>query len=223
MLVEPDDILARYLEADNEAVAAKKQEILGFFDTPDPGSEPIAGKLTDADLTTAAKAAVALDGLIVDKALDGLAYYYEGRPGSEIRTLVTNLIVGNSLLTSAGFPMCGEFDIKTCIAMLIMDRLDIGGSFAEFHPVDFERDSVLVGHDGPHHINIAASRPALRSLNRYQARVGGERRVPDSGRPDYDAQYRRPRRRQVQVHHRRGRIGAPSHPADGQHQHPRGF
>ena len=45
--------------------------------------------------------------------------------------------------------MCGEFDIKTCVAMLIMDRLDIGGSFAEFHPVDFERDSVLVGHDGP--------------------------------------------------------------------------
>ena len=41
---------------------------------------------------------------------------------------------------------------------MIMDRLDIGGSFAEFHPVDFEQDSVLVGHDGPHHINIAASR-----------------------------------------------------------------
>ncbi len=172
VLVEPDDILARYLEAGDEAVSAKKNEILGFFDTPDPGSDPIASKLTDADLTTAAKAAVALDGLIVDKALDGLAYYYEGRPGSEIRTLVTNLIVGNSLLTSAGFPMCGEFDIKTCIAMLIMDRLDIGGSFAEFHPVDFKRDSVLVGHDGPHHINIAASRPVLRSLNRYHGKPG---------------------------------------------------
>ena len=48
---------------------------------------------------------------------------------------MSNLIVGNSLLTSAGFPMCGEYDIKTCIAMLIMDRLEIGGSFAEFHPM----------------------------------------------------------------------------------------
>jgi L-arabinose isomerase len=66
-----------------------------------------------------------------------------------MRSLVTNFIVGNSLLTSAGFPMCGEFDIKTCIAMLIFDRIGIGGSFAEFHPIDFERNTVLVGHDGP--------------------------------------------------------------------------
>lgn len=172
VLVEPDDILARYTETSDAAIEAKKVEIMGFFDTPDPGSDPIASKLTDADLTNAAKAAVALDGLIADKQLDGLAYYYEGRPGSEIRTLVTNLIVGNSLLTSAGFPMCGEFDIKTCVAMLIMDRLDIGGSFAEFHPIDFQRDSVLVGHDGPHHINIAESRPVLRSLNRYHGKPG---------------------------------------------------
>jgi len=80
--------------------------------------------------------------------------------------------VGNSLLTSAGFPMCGEFDIKTCVAMLIMDRLDIGGSFAEFHPVDFKRDSVLVGHDGPHHINIAGSKPVIRSLKKYHGKPG---------------------------------------------------
>jgi L-arabinose isomerase len=53
-----------------------------------------------------------------------------------------------------------------------MDRLDIGGSFAEFHPVDFERDSVLVGHDGPHHINIAASRPVIRSLKKYHGKPG---------------------------------------------------
>ncbi|HEY3330430.1 MAG TPA: L-fucose/L-arabinose isomerase family protein [Capsulimonadaceae bacterium] len=172
VLVEPDDLLSRYQVTEQKDIDAKKTEILRFFDTPDPGSDPIATKLTDHDLEIAAKAAVALDGLIADKQLDGLAYYYEGRPGSEIRTAVTNLIVGNSLLTSAGFPMCGEFDIKTCIAMLIMDRLDIGGSFAEFHPIDFARDSVLVGHDGPHHINIAASRPVLRSLNRYHGKPG---------------------------------------------------
>ena len=75
-----------------------------------------------------------------------------------------NLIVGNSLLTAAGFPMCGESDLKTCVAMLIMDRLEIGGSFAEFHPVDFAEGFVLVGHDGPHHINLADGKPALRSL-----------------------------------------------------------
>lgn len=170
--VEPEEIFKHYKSPDPESVGAWKAKILAFFDTPDPVSDPLTEKLTDRDLDTAARAAVALEGLIAEKRLDGLAYYYEGEPGSELRTLVTNLIVGNSLLTGAGFPMCGEFDIKTCIAMLIMDRLDIGGSFAEFHPVDFVRDSVLVGHDGPHHINIAAARPVIRSLKKYHGKPG---------------------------------------------------
>jgi L-arabinose isomerase len=101
-----------------------------------------------------------------------LAYYYEGEPESRLRGLVTNLIVGNSLLTAAGFPMCGESDLKTCVAMLLMDRLDIGGSFAEFHPVDFREGFVLVGHDGPHHINIADGKPKLRSLVKYHGKPG---------------------------------------------------
>ena len=172
VLVEPTEMLKHYLTDDPEAKARWKERILEFFDTPDPVSDPITARLTSQDLETAARAAVALEKLIEEKRLDGLAYYYEGEPGSELRTLMTNLIVGNSLLTGAGFPMCGEFDLKTCIAMLIMDRLDIGGSFAEFHPVDFARDSVLIGHDGPHHINIAASRPVIRSLAKYHGKPG---------------------------------------------------
>jgi L-arabinose isomerase len=31
---------------------------------------------------------------------------------------------------------------------------------------------VLVGHDGPHHLNIAAARPVLRSLTRYHGKPG---------------------------------------------------
>ena len=68
--------------------------------------------------------------------------------------------------------MCGESDLKTCIAMLIMDRLNIGGSFAEFHPIDFNTGFVLVGHDGPHHINIAEGKPVLRSLLKYHGKPG---------------------------------------------------
>ncbi|MCC2594370.1 L-fucose/L-arabinose isomerase family protein [Tessaracoccus sp. OS52] len=172
VLCEPEDIQRHWADPDPGLVAAKKDQILGFFDTPEPVSDPITMKLTDADLETAARAAVALDGFIAEKDLDGLAYYYEGLPGSEMRTLMTNLIVGNSLLQAQGFPMCGEFDIKTCVAMMVMDRLEIGGSFAEFHPIDFERDAVLVGHDGPHHINIAEGKPAIRSLKKYHGKPG---------------------------------------------------
>ena len=171
---EADQMMPIYRSIDpaGEEVAAMKKRILDFFDTPDPVSDPLTCKLTDADLETAAVVAVTLEKYIAAKSLDGLAYYYEGEPGSPVRKLVTNFIVGNSLLTSAGFPMCGEFDIKTCLAMLIMVRLEIGGSFAEFHPVDFANDTVLVGHDGPHHLNIADRRPVIRSLKKYHGKPG---------------------------------------------------
>ena len=169
---EPDDLLRQRRLVTDAEVMAKRGQILGMFDTPDPKADPITRKLTDADLQTAAEVAVALDRFVEEKDLDGLAYYYEAEEGSEMRELVTNLTVGNSLLTAAGFPMCGESDLKTCVAMLIMDRLDIGGSFAEFHPIDFAEGFVLVGHDGPHHINIADGRPALRSLLKYHGKPG---------------------------------------------------
>jgi L-arabinose isomerase len=171
-LCEPDEILAHYLAEDRPAVEAMKIRILDFFDTPDPVSDPITTRLTERDLEIAARAAVALEKFIAARNLDGLAYYYEALPGSPMRELVTNFIVGNSLLTGAGFPMCGEYDLKNCMAMMILDRLDIGGSFAEFHPVDFERGTVLVGHDGPHHLNIASRKPVLRSLKTYHGKPG---------------------------------------------------
>jgi L-arabinose isomerase len=169
---EADDLLRLGRHISEQEVDRKSDEILSLFDTPDPGADPLTGKLTDEHLRKAARVAVALDRFVDHHQLDGLAYYYEGEPGSELRDIVTNLIVGNSLLTAAGFPMCGESDLKTCIAMLLMDRIDIGGSFAEFHPIDFREGFVLVGHDGPHHLNIADGKPVLRSLKRYHGKPG---------------------------------------------------
>ncbi len=169
---EIDDLLRLEHTVTEAEVEAKKREILAFFDTPDPGADPITRKLTDEDLYYAAKAAVALDKFIDEFKLDGLAYYYKGLPGSETERLAASLIVGNSLLCAQGVPMCGESDLKTLVAMLIMDRLEIGGSFAEFHPLDFDEDFILVGHDGPHHLQVAEGKPVLRSLAKYHGKPG---------------------------------------------------
>ncbi len=169
---EVDDLVRLTREVTEEEIAMKASEILALFDTPDPQSDPLTRKLTDEDLRTAAQMSVALEAFVDAYDLDGLAYYYKGEPGTERERVAANLIVGNSLLSAAGFPMCGESDLKTCVAMLIMDRLEIGGSFAEFHPVDFEEDFVLVGHDGPHHIAIAEGKPVLRSLTAYHGKPG---------------------------------------------------
>ena len=171
-LLEVDDLKVEYDAVTEEEIEEKKKVILDNFNTPDPGSDPIAMKLTDADLFKAAKAACALDRFIDKYNLTGLAYYYNAQPGSDMQTMISSLIVGNSLLNAQGTPMCGEFDLKTCVAMFIMDRLNIGGSFAEFHPIDFVEDYILVGHDGPHHIAIAEGKPVLRSLKKYHGKPG---------------------------------------------------
>lgn len=169
---EAHEIVSFYQSAARDQIDPVKERILDFFDTPDPVSDPISKKLEDSDLETAARVTVALEKFIEAKQLDGLAYYYEGPENSDTRTVMSNLIVGNSLLTGAGFPMCGESDLKTCFAMLIMERLGIGGSFAEFHPVDFKEGFVLVGHDGPHNVAIAEGKPVLRSLIKYHGKPG---------------------------------------------------
>ncbi|WP_073094355.1 L-fucose/L-arabinose isomerase family protein [Cyclobacterium lianum] len=170
---EANQIVHQYVSGLNEVEVRQEEErILSFFDTPDPVSDPISEKLKPADLSVAAKASLALKKFIAREELDGLAYYYNGEDNSDTQLVMSNLIVGNSLLTSSGFPMCGESDLKTCLAMLIMDRLGIGGSFAEFHPVDFKENFVLVGHDGPHNISIAQGKPVLRSLKKYHGKPG---------------------------------------------------
>ncbi|MCF0074975.1 L-fucose/L-arabinose isomerase family protein [Dyadobacter sp. CY261] len=169
---EAHEIVTQYQQTQRADVETMKERILDFFDTPDPVSDPISEKLRDTDLETAARVTVALEKFVEARQLDGLAYYYEGPENSETRLVMSNLIVGNSLLTGAGFPMCGESDLKTCFAMLIMERLGIGGSFAEFHPVDFKEGFVLVGHDGPHNVAIANGRPVLRSLTKYHGKPG---------------------------------------------------
>ncbi|WP_199856316.1 L-fucose/L-arabinose isomerase family protein [Lunatibacter salilacus] len=170
---EANQIVSNYANGmDNDEVEAEEERILSFFDTPDPVSDPISEKLKPTDLRVAAKVSVALKKFIEKEELDGLAYYYNGEDNSETQLVMSNLIVGNSLLTSSGFPMCGESDLKCCMAMFIMDRMGLGGSFAEFHPVDFKENFILVGHDGPHNLSIAEGKPVLRSLKKYHGKPG---------------------------------------------------
>lgn len=169
---EANQLMYCFDRVTEDEIAEAENQILDFFDTPDPVSDPISMKLIPEDLRIAAKVSVALENFIKINHLTGLAYYYDGPDDSEMRKVMSNLIVGNSLLTAKHIPMCGESDLKTLIALLIFDRLGIGGSFAEFHPVDFIEGFVLVGHDGPHNISIADGKPVLRSLKKYHGKPG---------------------------------------------------
>jgi L-arabinose isomerase len=110
--------------------------------------------------------------LVEEFDLDGLTYYYRGVEGNLYERLGAGWILGNSLLTARGVPASGEGDLKTCLAMLILDRFDAGGSFTEFYAMDFRDDFILMGHDGPAHLALSGQRPVLRGLGLYHGKRG---------------------------------------------------
>lgn len=146
------------------AVAAKLEQARAGFE--------IAGDVPPDDLSWAAQVAVGLDRLVENFDLQGLTYYYRGLDGNEYERLGAGLILGNSLLTARGIPASGEGDLKTCVAMLLMDRLRAGGSYTEFYAMDFRENFVLMGHDGPGHLAISDRKPILRGLGLYHGKRG---------------------------------------------------
>jgi L-arabinose isomerase len=171
-VLEMDDLAARVAAVTDTQVRAKQAEILAMFEPAEPGSDRISVPITPEAMDWTARVACGLDQLVADFNLNGLTYYYRGLDGNEFEQLGSALIVGNSLLTARGIPCSGEGDLKTCVSMLIMDRLGAGGSFTEFYAMDFVDGIVLMGHDGPGHVAISDRKPKLRGLGLYHGKRG---------------------------------------------------
>jgi L-arabinose isomerase len=171
-VLEIDDLVERVESAGAPAIGRKGEEIRATFDLAEAGVDPIADEITEEIFEWSARVAVGLDRLVEDFELDGLTYYYRGVGANAAERVAAGLIVGNSLLTARGVPASGEGDLKTSIALLLLDRLGAGGSFTEFYALDFEEGFVLMGHDGPGHLAIAEGRPVARALKLYHGKAG---------------------------------------------------
>jgi L-arabinose isomerase len=130
------------------------------------------GTVQEEDFRWAARVSVGLDRLAGDFGLDSLAYYHRGLAGEQHERLGAGMILGASLLTARGIPACGEYELRTSLAMLIVDRLGGGGSFTELQALNFLDNVVEMGHDGPAHLRISQHRPLLRGLGVYHGKRG---------------------------------------------------
>ncbi len=172
-VLEMCDLAARLPGPRERAVAAKQRETRAIFElSQNSPSDPLARAPKPDQLQWACRVAVALDRLVADFDLHGLAYYYRGLDGNAYERLAAGMILGCSLLTARGIPCSGEGDLKNCQAMKILDLLGAGGSYTEFYAMDFDEDFLLMGHDGPFHLAIAEGRPILRGLGLYHGKRG---------------------------------------------------
>ncbi|MFE2944642.1 arabinose isomerase [Streptomyces sp. NPDC059255] len=163
-VVEFDDLRVRVEQVGDDELTAKLDETRDVFE--------LADSVVEEDLRWAARVSVGLDRLVADFDLDSLAYYHRGLAGEIHERLGAGMILGSSLLTARGIPACGEYELRTSLAMLVTDRLGAGGSFTELQALDFDAGVVEMGHDGPGHLAISARRPLLRGLGVYHGKRG---------------------------------------------------
>jgi len=157
----------------NTEISEKIDQIMEFFQiSGDSPSDPIAKKPTKEQMEWSAKVAVAQEKMVKEYDLDALAYYYHGSNDNYYEKLQSGFIVGHSLLTAAGIPCAGEGDLKTALAMKICDVLNRGGSFSEIVAVDYNKGTIILGHDGPFHIAISDEKPVLRDMGIYHGKRG---------------------------------------------------
>ncbi|GAA0573030.1 L-fucose/L-arabinose isomerase family protein [Kribbella sandramycini] len=128
--------------------------------------------VVEEDFRWGATVSVALDRLVEDFDLTTLAYYHRGLDGEMHERVAAGMILGASLLTARGVPAVGEYELRTSLAMLVMEKLGAGGSFTELQALNFQDGVVEMGHDGPAHLAISANKPLLRGLGVYHGKRG---------------------------------------------------
>jgi L-arabinose isomerase len=163
-VLEFDDLRVRVAEVTEQQIDERIALAREVFSVDD--------SVQDEDFRWGAKVSVGLDRLVEDFSLDSLAYYHRGLQGEQHERLGAGMILGASFLTARGIPVVGEYELRTSLAMLMVDRLGGGGSFTELQAIDFEAGVVEMGHDGPAHLEISNGKPMLRGLGIYHGKRG---------------------------------------------------
>jgi L-arabinose isomerase len=121
----------------------------------------VADDITDDDLGQAARAELALRGMVTDFGLD--AYSYQFLAFGEDERVETLPFVAASRLMAEGIGFGGEGDLISAAHCAMLNWLSPPASFSEIFTIDFAGNSVLLSHMGESNVAMAAkgAKPAL--------------------------------------------------------------
>jgi L-arabinose isomerase len=127
--------------------------------------------VTNEHMRFSAQLAVAYDEIIKKHDIFPFGYYWWGE-----KDIVTQFRAQSNLavsrLAALGRPGVTEGDVKSAMAVKIMDLFGAGGMFVEFFSMNFDENFILMGHDGPSNINMAHGRPRLQHLEVHHGKSG---------------------------------------------------
>ena len=161
-VLEFDDLRVRAEKVTEKEIDKVLDEARSIFE--------IDKTVVEEDFRWAGRVAVGLRQLVDDFDINSLAYYHRGLDGEIHERLGAGMILGCSLLTAEGVPAVGEYELRTSIGMLMLDRMGAGGSFTEFQALNFNNGVVEMGHDGPAHLAISNGKPILRGLGVFHGK-----------------------------------------------------
>ncbi len=160
---EIEEIEQAYKSVSEADIKAMYRELRDFYQVDET--------VTDEHLYESAKIAVAFDKIIRKHGIDAFGYYWWG-----VKENVTELRAQSALavsrLAALDIPGVTEGDVKTAMAMKILNFMGGGGMFIEFFSCDFDENFIMMGHDGPSNVSVAEDKPILQNLTTHHGKTG---------------------------------------------------
>ena len=142
--------VAEYVKRCAEADAAQVKKLVGEYQK----AYDIASGITTDELAEAARAEVALRGMVEDNRLDAVTY--EFLAFGEDERVETLPFVGMSRLLGEGIGFGGEGDLISSAGTVLLSWLNPPASFSEIFTIDFAGGALFVSHMGE--ANVAMNR-----------------------------------------------------------------
>lgn len=160
---EVEELLNAYHRVSDQELDAMYGEFRNMFD--------VDATVTNDHMKLSAQAAVAYDKVVTIHDIGAFGYYWWG-DSERVTQLRAQSNLAVSRLAALGRPGVTEGDVKSALAMKVLDLLGAGGIFFEFFAMDFDENFILMGHDGPSNINMASAKPRLQHLKVHHGKSG---------------------------------------------------